>query len=157
LAIPGKQYISRNLSGRILTRGYTENGWTYLDLRTRKSRVSERWVRSSYYKIICITQAWQASQRRAKRKNLKHTITLLQVIKLYPKDHKCPVFKTPLVFGGGLNKFSPSLDRINNLKGYVKGNVQWISARANSLKRDATAEELYTLADYISTINKTTI
>ena len=69
----------------------------------------------------------------------------------------CPVFKTPLVFGGGLNKFSPSVDRINNSKGYVKGNVQWISARANSLKRDATAKELYTLADYISTINKTKI
>ena len=98
MATPGKQYISRNLSGRVLTRGYTENGWTYLDLRTRKSRISERWVKSSYYKTICITQAWQASQRRAKRKKLKHTITLLQVIKLYPKDHKCPVFKTPLVF-----------------------------------------------------------
>jgi len=150
LATPGKQYISRALSGRILTRGYTENGWTYLDLRTRKTRVTERWVKSDYYKVICITQAWQASQRRAKRKKLEHSITLLQVLKLYPKDDKCPVFKTPLIFGGGLNEFSPSLDRINNLRGYIKGNVQWISARANSLKRDATAEELYTLANWIT-------
>jgi|TARA_R110002153_G_scaffold47636_1_gene134402 hypothetical protein len=150
LATPGKQYTSRNLSGRILTRGYTEKGWTYLDLRTRKSRVSERWVKADYYKTICITTAWQASQRRAKIKKLKHTITLLQVIKLYPKNHKCPVFNTPLIFGGGLNKYSPSIDRIDNLKGYTKNNVQWISARANTIKRDATLKELTTLTNYIT-------
>ena len=152
MATPGKQYISRALSGRILTRGYTENGWTYLDLRTRKTRVTERWVKSEYYKIICITQAWQASQRRAKKKNLKHTIKLKEVKSLYPQDNKCPVFKTPFIFGGGLNEFSPSLDRINNKKGYVSGNVQWISAKANTIKRNATIKELYALADYLKNL-----
>ena len=91
----------------------------------------------------------KSSSNVSKIKKLKHTIKLAEVKKLYPKDHKCPVFKTPLIFGGGLNQFSPSLDRIDNKKGYVKNNVQWISAKANTIKRDATADELYALAKYL--------
>jgi hypothetical protein len=40
---------------------------------------------------------------------------------------------------------SPSLDRVDNNKGYVKGNVCVISLRANNLKKDATLEELRAL------------
>lgn len=36
---------------------------------------------------------------------------------------------------------SMTLDRIDNTRGYVKGNVQIISWRANRLKSDSTAEE----------------
>jgi hypothetical protein len=37
---------------------------------------------------------------------------------------------------------SPSLDKIIPSLGYVRGNVQVISQRANSIKRDATLAEL---------------
>jgi hypothetical protein len=37
---------------------------------------------------------------------------------------------------------SPSLDRIDNALGYVKGNVRIISFRANALRSNATLEEL---------------
>lgn len=40
---------------------------------------------------------------------------------------------------------SPSLDKINPIKGYVKGNVRVISQRANWLKNDATYEEMETI------------
>jgi hypothetical protein len=38
--------------------------------------------------------------------------------------------------------------------GYVTGNVQWISHRANMLRRDATAEELRLVAAYAERVEK---
>lgn len=47
---------------------------------------------------------------------------------------------------------SPSLDRIDNSKGYVKGNVVIVSHRANSIKRDATEVELIKMGRRIAEI-----
>lgn len=66
----------------------------------------------------------------------------------------CPVLGIPLMSGAGKGhvrptEFTPSLDRIDNTKGYVKGNVVIVSWRANRLKSDATADELQKIAVYI--------
>jgi hypothetical protein len=57
----------------------------------------------------------------------------------------CPVLGLTLKRSTGRGSWkdcSPSLDRIVPKLGYVKGNVRVISARANLLKSNATAEEL---------------
>lgn len=55
----------------------------------------------------------------------------------------CPVFGTPLVFGGANGRDnSPSLDRIDPALGYVPGNVRVISYRANRIRSDASLAEL---------------
>jgi len=45
-----------------------------------------------------------------------------------------------------MGRNSPTLDRIDNRKGYVKGNVIVVSWRYNSLKKDAPPEELGAVA-----------
>lgn len=54
----------------------------------------------------------------------------------------CPIFEVPLeLFASNDHPYSPNLDRIDPNKGYTKGNVQWMSARANRLKNNMTKEE----------------
>jgi hypothetical protein len=56
----------------------------------------------------------------------------------------CPILGIELHWnkGKGYHPDSPSVDKINPMLGYTKGNVRVISARANLLKNDATVEEL---------------
>ena len=43
---------------------------------------------------------------------------------------------------------APSIDRIDNTKGYTKDNIMVISRRANILKKDATFEELVKIGNF---------
>lgn len=45
------------------------------------------------------------------------------------------------------------LDRIDPNKGYVVGNVAWLSGRANRIKYDATLEELRSLVAWMEATN----
>lgn len=59
---------------------------------------------------------------------------------------KCPLLGITLARGMGQQvQSSPSIDRIDPTKGYVKGNIWVISYRANAIKRDATIEEFKTI------------
>lgn len=86
----------------------------------------------------------QWARVRAKQKNLKYDLNISDIkIPSY-----CPILKIPLIVGGR-NGNSPSLDRINNSEGYIKGNVAVISRRANSLKSDGTLEEFKKIVDFL--------
>jgi hypothetical protein len=63
----------------------------------------------------------------------------------------CPVLGIELdYFANGREENSPSFDRIDPKKGYIKGNVAIISWRANRIKNDGTAEEHQLIADFIN-------
>lgn len=50
--------------------------------------------------------------------------------------------------GRGSHK-TAHLDRFDPEKGYVRGNVRWLSGRANRIKYDATIEELEGIVRYM--------
>jgi hypothetical protein len=89
---------------------------------------------------------WYRAKRRAKLGNIKFNIEISDII--VPK--KCPVFKKILKPN---TAYSASLDKIDPKKGYVKGNIQVISTKANTLKNDASLKELNMFADWIKTLN----
>ena len=70
----------------------------------------------------------------------------------------CPVFGTKLNMPGSAKGHNtvhtPSLDRIRPDRGYVKGNVIWISMYANVIKSQATHQQIRRVADWLEEIEK---
>lgn len=67
---------------------------------------------------------------------------------LPPIPEYCPVFpwiKLVYAVGEGRSDGSLSLDRIDSSRGYVPGNIRFVSDRANTLKSDASDQELAAL------------
>lgn len=86
-----------------------------------------------------------ASRQRSKTRGYENTLVLEDIPEI---PEYCPVFpwiKLEHQVGTQRRDSSPSLDRIDNTKGYVKGNVRVISWRANHVKGEATDQELAAL------------
>jgi len=83
----------------------------------------------------------------AKEKNLEFNLTEQDIF----LPTKCKYLDVDLTNkqGQGVVWENYSLDRIDSSKGYVKGNVEIISRKANSMKNMATKEELITFAKNI--------
>jgi hypothetical protein len=103
-----------------------------------------RWRRENPARVLL-----SLARRRAKQKGLEFMISLNDI----EIPERCPVLDIPFVLGGGKVggwvDASPTLDRIDNSKGYVPGNVAVISFRANALKKDATLEEMEAVLKYM--------
>jgi len=90
------------------------------------------------------------AKQRAKKSNIEFTLTKDDI----NIPDTCPVFGFPLKREERESwMYAPSIDRIDNTKGYIKENIIIVSRRANILKKDATIEELKKLADYYSKLS----
>jgi len=87
------------------------------------------------------------TKSHAKSKGIEFNIESIDFV----MPDTCPVLGIPITpFASGLAPGTPSFDRTDPRKGYVKGNVKIISNRANRLKCDCTdPAELRAVADYI--------
>ena len=91
---------------------------------------------------------------RAKRDSLPHKIDTKYLKDIFPSDKKCPVLGTIMEFGSKDEQNMPTVDKLIPSKGYVEGNLAWISRRANRLKNDATLEEISKLHRYLKQSGK---
>ena len=97
-----------------------------------------------------------AARSRAKRHSVPFSITEADIV--IPSH--CPILGIPLVTASGKRGStpnSPSIDRIRPELGYVPGNVQVISHRANAIKNDATLAELERVGDWARAIQRTAL
>ena len=93
--------------------------------------------------------------QRAKKRGLPHAshAELKAEInrQIKASNNHCPIFGTKFernTSSRGAGDTSPTLDKIIPSKGYVIGNLQVISAKANRIKNDATPEELMLVAQH---------
>ncbi|WP_457898002.1 hypothetical protein [Rhizobium sp. LEGMi166a] len=136
--------------------------------RERKNAQLKEWRAANKEKVQGYNADWTAKRKiedprlqllrnaryRAAQKGLPCTIVLEDIV--IPKF--CPVFPWLELKRGPTRRpydFSPSLDRIIPSLGYVPGNVQVISNRANRFKSDATVEEVRLLLAHMEQTNGT--
>lgn len=94
------------------------------------------------------SKMFSRAKSRAKERNLEFDIELNDIV--IPK--LCPILGIELKEKRGKsggNNNSPALDRIDNSKGYIKGNVQVISHLANMMKTCASNSELLSFAKWV--------
>ena len=107
-------------------------------------------IDKKYYKSIkgIKQKLLERARERAKKRNLEINITVDDI----ELPEVCPILGIPLKPGDQYNYLdSYSLDRIDNSKGYIKGNIKVISTLANMMKNCASKEQLLT---FVKTIPK---
>lgn len=105
-------------------------------------------------KNICMNARY-----RSKKNNKKCDLTVDYLIDIFPKDFICPALKIKMVWGtfdsdGKKHRYHPSLDRIDPNLGYNKGNVVFISLKANSIKNDANSDEILAVGNWLKEMEK---
>lgn len=97
----------------------------------------EKWQEKKH--AVAALTLWRAARRRAKKSGLEFTISVDDV----PIPEACPVLGIPLYVGDGKQGHnSPSIDRIDNTKGYVPENVWVVSLKVNLAKGALTPDEI---------------
>jgi hypothetical protein len=86
------------------------------------------------------------AKNRATRLGIEFNLDISDIV----IPDKCPILGIELASKrmSGPCASSPSLDRIDSSKGYIKGNVWVISHKANSMKSNANIEEMLAFAEW---------
>lgn len=117
----------------------------YICKSCRNAR-SAKWRQNNPAKVLL-----NRARRRARRKGIPFEITTRDI----RIPNYCPVLGIPLEVGAESgHDSSPSLDRIDPDLGYVPGNVQVISNRANTLKSNASSEEMAAIVRHLQEIER---
>lgn len=114
--------------------------------RVRKRSRVEKWPLEKWI--------WHSAKNRARITGVPFSISESDIA----VPVRCPVLGIDMRRHKGVPQDdSYSLDRIDNTKGYVPGNVQVISRRANRLKNDATIEELESLVAHLKSLRERSV
>ena len=110
--------------------------------KTCSSELSKQWRSNNLAKAL-----FKSAKYGAKKRGIEFAITVddIQI------PDRCPIFGFKMEFGGKRST-SPSIDRIDNSKGYVPGNIVVVSVKANHVKSDCTLAELHKLVDFYDSL-----
>lgn len=98
-----------------------------------------------------LAKAVSNAKQRAKHRGVPFNLTVEYLAQIMTPV--CPVLGIRLRIhcgqGHGPRDNSPSLDCVIPERGYVPGNVKWVSSRANRIKSDASLAELEAILAHI--------
>lgn len=168
----GLQCYCKSCSREILAAHYEKHGGRHINPETakiyrartylrNKDKILEKtkeWAENNKDKVSKYKKKWsdnnyllrklRQAEKRAKDKGLNFNLTMEDLV----LTEKCPILGIPLLQVKDDNynlRNAPSLDKIIPHLGYVKGNVQIISNKANTMKNDASIDELLLFAEWV--------
>lgn len=106
------------------------------EARAGRSAYIRAWQKDNPLKV----QFWDR-RRCAKEKGLEFTITLEDLEAIWPEDNRCPVCGV-IFTREHKSAANGSIDRIDNTRGYVPGNVHIVCVGCNGTKSDLTIRQL---------------
>lgn len=90
------------------------------------------------------------TKQSARNRKLEFNLTIEDIV----IPEVCPILGIPLVMSlGRATQATPTVDRIDNSKGYIKGNIGIISRHANSCKCNMTIDDVRNLLKYMEQSN----
>ena len=104
--------------------------------------------------------ALHRANKRAKEKfpDKLFNITTDYLQEIFPhEDRRCPVLNIQFkrnTAGRGATPNSPSLDRIDNDKGYEIGNVIWVCNKVNTIKNNSTPDEIIKVGKFYKELER---
>lgn len=130
---PEKQNIYAQNRKNTIEQLKLENPKAYEEMRQKEK---ERKLNEPIEKVI-----FYDAKSRAKKKNIEFNIELSDII----IPEYCPILNIKLnnkkERSHSTKNNSPSIDRLNNDFGYIKGNIRIISWKANKIKNESSFEE----------------
>jgi hypothetical protein len=116
-----------------------------LATKQRKAAMAKNKQRSKTDPIPALRNMITSARTRCKTTGREFTIDIEYIEKLWNKQKGlCKLSKLPMSTEIGSRELRVSLDRINNAKGYVKGNVQLLRSMVNN------AKNRYTQTDFLN-------
>lgn len=114
-----------------------------------KGKQYHRIWRETHPKRTWCSMTLSNMRKRAKAWGLAFDLDVEYLVSITPDE--CPCFGTPFSFvgNGRSSPESPSLDKIKPSLGYVRGNVQVISLKANQIKNAYAATDVATVAAWM--------
>ena len=116
-----------------------EHGKLRADCRT----CYNKYYRDNNHKYLKASMVYDAKER-AKKKNMDFNLVKKDIH--FPEV--CPVFNIKLEHGRKDWKNSPTIDRIDNNKGYVLDNCIVVSCIANTIKNSATPKQILKVGNF---------
>lgn len=109
------------------------------------NRRYEKTTRASQYRADPARYLWKVAQSRARKTGVEFTIQVGDVV----VPTHCPILGNEISILTASAANGASLDRIDNTRGYVPGNVAVISRRANRMKGDLSLADLEAISSYM--------
>lgn len=110
-------------------------------------KLREKWRRNSNQLPSRARRLVGAAKRRSEKKRLQFSLTVEDILPLLEAG-VCQVTGIEFVFeaGKGTNPYSPTIDRIDSSRGYVRGNVQVVIHMYNACKNEWSEEAVLEFA-----------